>query len=145
MNAINIAQLQAEVAALEARGINIYQLYLLSTVQELNVNLVGEDAFCESLEEEINLNANLDGSGCYDLVNGLRDDLHEMRVAFEAHQSTQPKSVYYAEGYGAARNHGPNVNRYLDSSRLGQEWQQGYDHAMEDMFHEDMADLDSDI
>ena len=58
---------------------------------------------------------------------------------------TQPKSVYYAEGYDAAHNHEPNVNRYLDSSRLGQEWQQGYDQAMEDMFHEDMADLDSDI
>ena len=58
---------------------------------------------------------------------------------------TQPKSVYYAEGYDAARNHEPNVNRYLDSSRLGQEWQQGYDQAMGDMFYEDMADLDSDI
>lgn len=58
---------------------------------------------------------------------------------------TQLKSVYYAEGYDAARNHEPNVNRYLDSSRLGQEWQQGYDQAMGDMFHEDVADLDSDI
>lgn len=50
------------------------------------------------------------------------------------------KSVYYGEGYDAARNHKPNVNRYLDSSRLGQEWQQGYDQAMGDM-----ADLDSDM
>lgn len=57
----------------------------------------------------------------------------------------QLKSVYYTEGYDAARNHEPNVNRYLDASHLGQEWQAGYDQAMEDMFHEDMADLDSDI
>ena len=53
------------------------------------------------------------------------------------------KSVY-AEGYDAARNHKPNVN-YLDSSPLGQEWQAGYDKAMEDAHHENIADLDSDI
>jgi hypothetical protein len=50
------------------------------------------------------------------------------------------KSVYYVEGYSAARNYEPNVNRYLDSSQLGQEWQQGYDQAMEDMLIEQGAD-----
>ena len=46
------------------------------------------------------------------------------------------KSVYWQEGYDAAINLQPNNNKYLESSRLGQEWQEGYDQAMEDMWHE---------
>jgi hypothetical protein len=52
---------------------------------------------------------------------------------------------FWYEGYQAARNLEPNNCPYLDASPIGQEWQAGYDKAVEDIHHENIADLDSDI
>lgn len=133
-----INQLQAELAALKSRDIDIKDLYVLSILNELSEFSDGE----YTLEEEVDMAYDGDSGECIEIVASIRERLHTVREMLEGGEA---KSAYYAEGYDAARNHEPNINRYLESSRLGQEWQAGYDQAMEDMYHETMSDLDSDI
>ena len=133
-----INQLQAELAALKSRGIDIKDLHALSILNELSEFSDGE----YTLEEEVGMAYGGDSGKCIEIVAQIRERLHTVREMLEGGEA---KSAYYAEGYDAARNHEPNINRYLESSRLGQEWQAGYDQAMEDMYHETMSDLDSDI